>query len=64
MGKVWESGAVQVVQNTASLSPDLHPCNRLPGALGGLVEECIYVPIYDRTGQGGHGWARRSRVCT
>lgn len=34
MGKVWESGAVQVVQQAQSLSADVHPCNRLPGALG------------------------------
>lgn len=33
MGKVWESGAVQVVQYAESLSEDTHPRNRLPGAL-------------------------------
>ena len=32
MGKVWESGAVQVVQCAESLSNEMHPCNRLPGA--------------------------------
>ncbi len=31
MGKVWESGAVQVVQCADSLSDDAHPRNRLPG---------------------------------
>jgi hypothetical protein len=35
MGKVWESGAVQVVQCADSLSSEMHPCNRLPGAEGG-----------------------------
>lgn len=126
MGKVWESGAVQVVQQAQSLSADVHPCNRLPGArwwrgrwvgpagqggkgrgrhpelppcrrpcafvgrrclcgshlacesrkfcpcrprkwsgetppdccrvpagaLSRRIEECIYLPVYDRTGQG------------
>ena len=33
MGKVWESGAVQVVQCADSLSDDSHPRNRLPGGL-------------------------------
>lgn len=35
MGKVWESGAVQVVQCADSLSDDAHPRNRLPGGLPG-----------------------------
>jgi hypothetical protein len=35
MGKVWESGAVQVVQCADSLSSEMHPCNRLRGAEGG-----------------------------
>ena len=99
MGKVWESGAVQVVQCADSLSSEMHPCNRLPGAEGGgqhaagavlrdagvaaaqahpcnwlltslllpaplswldcgagemsrRIAECIYVPLYDRTGTG------------
>ena len=125
MGKVWESGAVQVVQCADSLSDDSHPRNRLPGGrprglvggswsqfsagayqagfvarqqlqcsclmakarllrptadspplpcrhrltlpcanlvrhllalpageLTGRIAECIYLPVYDRTGQG------------
>lgn len=32
MGKVWETGAVQVVQHAESLACDAHPRNRLPGA--------------------------------
>ena len=34
MGKVWESGVVQVIQCADSLSAEAHPCNRLPGAYG------------------------------
>ncbi|KAL4444346.1 hypothetical protein ABPG75_012083 [Micractinium tetrahymenae] len=55
MGKVWESGAVQVVQQAQSLSSDVHPCNRLPGPLCNRIEECIYVPLYDRSGQVSQG---------
>lgn len=50
MGKVWESGAVQVVQCADSLSPEMHPCNRLPGEMSRRIAECIYVPLYDGTG--------------
>ena len=52
MGKVWESGAVQVVQCVGSLADDSHPRNRLPGALSGRIGECVYVPVYDSTGTG------------
>jgi len=50
MGKVWESGVVQVVQNAENLSVETHPCNRLQGGgLAAAVGEIVYVPIYDRT---------------
>ncbi|PSC72553.1 ALG-2 interacting isoform B [Micractinium conductrix] len=55
MGKVWENGAVQVVQCAQSLSSEMHPCNRLPGPLSACIEECIYLPVYDRTGQVSQG---------
>lgn len=55
MGKVWESGAVQVVQCADSLSCDAHPRNRLPGELSGRIAECVYLPVYDRTGQVSQG---------
>lgn len=55
MGKVWESGAVQVVQCAESLSEETHPRNRLPGELSRRIAECIYVPVYDRTGQVSQG---------
>lgn len=47
MGKVWESGVVQVVQNAINLSADVHPVNRLPGSLAGEVGEVVYLPVYD-----------------
>ena len=52
MGKVWESGAVQVVQFADSLPGDVHPRARLPGELAGRIGEAIYLPVYDRSGQG------------
>lgn len=48
MGKVWESGVVQVVQNAENLSVETHPCNRLQGGLAGCIGEIVYVPVYDR----------------
>lgn len=47
MGKVWESGVVQVVQNAVNLSADVHPINRLPGTLASAVGEIVYLPVYD-----------------
>jgi hypothetical protein len=50
MGKVWESGVVQVVQNAENLSSETHPCNRLQGGgLASAIGEIVYVPIYDRS---------------
>lgn len=46
MGKVWESGVVQVVQNAVNLSAEVHPLNRLP-AKDSVVGEVVYLPVYD-----------------
>jgi hypothetical protein len=48
MGKVWESGVVQVVQAVDNLSRDTHPCNRLSASLLPHVAEVLYLPVYDR----------------
>lgn len=47
MGKVWESGVVQVVQNAENLSTDSHPCNRLGQGFATCIGEIVYVPVYD-----------------
>jgi hypothetical protein len=49
MGKVWENGVVQVVQNADNLSTQSHPCNRLGGGLARHIGEIVYVPVYDAT---------------
>jgi hypothetical protein len=59
MGKVWENGAVQVVQYAESLPEDTHPRNRLPGGLSRRIGECIYAPVYDQTGQGAPAGSQR-----
>lgn len=47
MGKVWENGAVKVVQSLENLSRETHPCNRLQGGLNVHVEEVVYIPVFD-----------------
>lgn len=47
MGKVWESGSVQVVQCIDSLPERCHPRDRLSTALLRDIAEIIYIPIYD-----------------
>jgi hypothetical protein len=47
-GKVWESGAVQVVQRVDSLAADAHPRALLGAAAAALGEVC-WLPIYDAT---------------
>ena len=48
MGKVWESGVVQVVQHAGNLATDVHPLNLLPPDLAlSSVDEIVYLPIYD-----------------
>lgn len=54
MGKVWESGVVQVVQHAGNLPEDAHPMNRLACAAAGgaaaaaaLLDEVVYLPVYD-----------------
>ena len=48
MGKVWESGVVQIVQHAGNLSTDAHPLNLMPaGFTSSAVDEILYLPIYD-----------------
>lgn len=48
MGKVWESGVVQVVQHAGNLPTDAHPLNILPAALAtAAIDEIVYLPVYD-----------------
>jgi hypothetical protein len=48
MGKVWESGVVQVVQHAGNLPTDVHPLNILPPALAtAAIDEIVYLPVYD-----------------
>ena len=47
MGKVWEAGVVQVVQNASNLPNDMHPVNSLPGERPAAVGEVVYLPVYD-----------------
>ncbi|KAG7672992.1 hypothetical protein Ndes2526B_g08481 [Nannochloris sp. 'desiccata'] len=48
MGKVWESGVVQVVQHAGNLPTDAHPLNILPPELAtAAIDEIVYLPVYD-----------------
>lgn len=47
MGKVWESGVVQVVQQADNLPTDSHPVDRLPGPVARVIGEIVYLPVYD-----------------
>ncbi|KAK9846372.1 hypothetical protein WJX81_002535 [Elliptochloris bilobata] len=47
LGKVWSTGALQVVQNVAIIPQSVHPRNKLDSSLARLVSELIYIPIYD-----------------
>ena len=48
MGKVWESGVVQVVQHAGNLATDVHPLNLLSPALAtAAIDEIVYLPVYD-----------------
>lgn len=48
MGKVWESGVVQIVQHSGNLSTDTHPLNlMLPSVAESAVDEILYLPVYD-----------------
>lgn len=47
MGKVWESGVVQVVQNAENLSTESHPCNKLNSGIAKGIGEIVYMPVYD-----------------
>jgi hypothetical protein len=48
MSKVWQHGAVQIIQAANSLPTDIHPLNRIsPQAAPSLVAEIIYLPVYD-----------------
>ncbi|GIL75656.1 hypothetical protein Vretimale_15204 [Volvox reticuliferus] len=46
-GKVWRSGAVQIVQNLRILPPSLHPRSQLSEAALERLAEALYIPIYD-----------------
>lgn len=46
-GKVWRSGAVQIVQNVRILPPSLHPRSQLTEEALELLSEALYIPIYD-----------------
>ncbi|GBF94819.1 hypothetical protein Rsub_07991 [Raphidocelis subcapitata] len=46
-GRVFRSGAVQVVQDLRVLPSCLHPRSRLSGALEGRVGAALYLPVYD-----------------
>ncbi|KAK9820507.1 hypothetical protein WJX72_011094 [[Myrmecia] bisecta] len=46
MGKVWSTGALQVVQNLAILPSSVHPRNKLQGEAFANIAELIYVPVY------------------
>ncbi|MEW5318012.1 MAG: hypothetical protein WDW38_009266 [Sanguina aurantia] len=46
-GKVWKSGAVQIVQNLKIIPPSLHPRSQLSDAMLELVAEALYIPVYD-----------------
>lgn len=48
MSKVWQHGAVQIIQAANSLPTNIHPLNRMsPQAASSLVAEIIYLPVYD-----------------
>ena len=50
MGKVWESGVVQVVQHSSNLQEDQYPLNLMTLALAATtVDEVVYLPVYDAT---------------
>ena len=59
LGKVWSSGALQVVQNVAIIPHSVHPRDKLEGGHSKIVkqclsgEECIAWQLYPPTG-GGH----------
>ncbi|GLC35524.1 hypothetical protein PLESTB_000198300 [Pleodorina starrii] len=46
-GKVWRSGAVQIVQNLRILPPSLHPRSQLSEEALERLAEALYIPIYD-----------------
>ncbi|KAG2497160.1 hypothetical protein HYH03_004750 [Edaphochlamys debaryana] len=46
-GKVWRSGAVQIVQNLRILPPTLHPRSQLSEEALDRLAEALYIPIYD-----------------
>ncbi|KXZ47336.1 hypothetical protein GPECTOR_36g60 [Gonium pectorale] len=46
-GKVWRSGAVQIVQNLRILPPTLHPRSQLSEEALERMAEALYIPIYD-----------------
>eukprot|EP00198_Chlamydomonas_reinhardtii_P004250 XP_001693586.1 predicted protein [Chlamydomonas reinhardtii] len=46
-GKVWRSGAVQIVQNLRILPPTLHPRSQLSEEALERLAEALYIPIYD-----------------
>lgn len=47
MRKVWEDGAVHVVQDAINLAPSCHPMNYLDGESNGVIGEIIYIPVFD-----------------
>lgn len=47
LGKVWSSGSLAVVQNLAIIPTSVHPRNKLPDHLLGLISELAYIPVYD-----------------
>lgn len=49
IGKVWSSGALQVVQNVAIIPRTVHPRNKLEASASKLIAELVYIPIYDLT---------------
>lgn len=50
MSKVWQHGAVQIIQAANSLPADIHPLNRIsPQKVASLVAEIVYLPVYDAT---------------
>lgn len=46
-GRVWRTGAVQVVQNAGMMPPGLHPRGQMSEGDLSRVAEVIYIPLFD-----------------
>ncbi|KAJ9507086.1 hypothetical protein QJQ45_004756 [Haematococcus lacustris] len=47
-GRVWRTGAVQVVQNLRIVPPSLHPRSHLSEEHLDRLAEVLYIPVYDQ----------------